>query len=105
MTEKKDRRKYTKEFKIEAVELARSHGGAAAVIARDLGIRPNMLYRWMSEYEADNQYAFPGLGKLKEPEEELRRLRRELSDIKMERDILKKALAIFSKQHPTNSGL
>jgi len=56
-----------------------------------------MLNRWIREYKADSKYAFPGLGNLKEPEKKLYELRKELADTKMERDILKKALAIFSK--------
>ena len=91
------RRRYTKEFKLEAIQLVQSQGSNASAIARNLGIEPNLLNRWIREYKADNKYAFPGLGKLKEPEEELHQLRKELADTKMERDILKKALAIFSK--------
>ena len=99
MPENETRRTYTKEFKLEAVQLAKTHDGPVAEVARDLGIRPNMLYRWISEYEGDEQHAFPGLGKLKDPDDELRRLRKELAETKLERDILKKALAIFSKQN------
>lgn len=91
------RRRYTKDFKLEAIQLVLSQGGNASAVARNLGVKPNLLNRWIREYKADKEYAFPGLGKLKEPEEELRQLRKELADTKMERDILKKALAIFSK--------
>jgi transposase len=98
MDEKKNRRKYTREFKTESVQLVESRGGNASEVARNLGVRPNMLNRWVREYRADSQYSFPGLGKLKEPDEQLRKLQKELADTKMERDILKKALAIFSKQ-------
>lgn len=98
MPEKKTRRKYTKEFKMEAIELVESRGGNATEVARNLGINANMLCRWVREHRADNKYAFPGQGKLKEPEEEIRKLKKELADTQMERDILKKALAIFSKQ-------
>ena len=97
MSEKKPRRTYTKEFKLETVQMVLSKGGSASEVARNLGIDPCMLNRWVREYKADSQHAFPGLGKLKEPEEEMRRLKKELADTKMERDILKKALAIFSK--------
>ena len=97
MTDTRSRRKFTREFKLEAIELAKAHNGSVAEVARNLGIAPNMLYRWIRESEADDQHAFPGLGKLKAPDEELRQLRKELADTKMERDILKKALAIFSK--------
>jgi transposase len=103
MTENKTRRQYTKEFKLEAVELAKNHEGSAAEVARNLGIPPNVLYRWMSEYESNEQNAFPGLGNLKDPADELRRLRKELAEAKMERDILKKALSIFSRQSSQSS--
>lgn len=99
MADRKSRRTYTKEFKLEAVQLAESREGNASEVARNLGISPNVLNRWIREYHTDKQYAFPGLGKMKEPEEELRQLRKELADTKMERDILKKALAVFSKQN------
>ena len=99
MTEKKTRRKYTREFKLEAVQLALSRDGNVSEVARNLGVNPNMLNRWIREYQADSQYAFPGLGKLKEPDEEIRKLKKELADTKMERDILKKALSIFSRQN------
>jgi transposase len=97
MAEKRCRRIYTKEFKLEAVQLVKTQGGNASAVARNLGISPNILNRWVREYADDNTYAFPGLGKLKAPDEELRQLRKELADTKMERDILKKALSIFSK--------
>jgi transposase len=58
-----------------------------------------MLHRWIREYNSDNQHSFPGLGNLKEPDEEIRQLRKQLADAKEERDILKKALAIFSKEN------
>ena len=91
------RRRYTKEFKLEAIQLVHSQGGNASAVARNLGIDPNILNRWIRENKADSEYAFPGLGKPKAPEEELSQLRKELADTKMERDILKKALGIFSK--------
>jgi len=97
MTKRKTRRKHTKEFKLEAIQLVETRGGNAAEVARNLGIHATMLNRWLREHRND-QYAFPGHGKLKEPEEELRKLKKELADTQMERDVLKKALAIFSKQ-------
>ena len=97
MTKSGSRRKYSKEFKLEAVRHAETYNGPVTEVARNLGINPNMLNRWVREYKSDSQYAFPGLGNLKEPDEKLRRLEKELADVKMERDILKKALAIFSK--------
>jgi len=98
MKEKKSRRHYDREFKIESVRLAKERGNVSAV-ARNLGIEANMLHRWKKELAEDSEHAFPGFGRLKPPDEELRRLNRENKRIKEERDILKKALAIFSK-HP-----
>jgi transposase len=63
-----------------------------------LGIHVNLIYNWQKQLLEDSEYAFPGHGKLKPADEQLRRLQRELADIKEERDILKKALAIFSKR-------
>jgi transposase len=91
------RRKYDREFKTGAVRLVIEEGRPVAVVARNLGIHENLLHKWKKNYEEDPQYAFPGKGRLKEPDEEMRRLRKELADVKEERDILKKALAIFSK--------
>lgn len=105
MPENETRRKYTKEFKLEAVQLSKTHDGPVVDVAKNLGIRPNMLYRWISEYEEDEQHAFPGLGKVKDPDDELRKLRKELAETKMERDILKKALAIFSRQNSRSTDL
>ena len=93
-----ERRRYTREFKLEAVELSQQGDKSIAQVARDLGITPRSLYRWRSEVLADGEQAFPGSGRLKEPEEELRQLRRQLAMAEQERDILKKALAIFSKE-------
>jgi transposase len=98
MTEIEQRRRFTKEFKTEAVELALRSNKAMVEIAGDLGVRPELLYRWKSEYKVNKEQAFPGSGHLHDPEEEqVRRLERELRSTQEERDILKKALAIFSK--------
>jgi len=98
MNEKRRRRKFDREFKIDCVRLAIERGNVLAV-AQDLGINANVLYRWKRELGEDPEHSFPGIGRLKEPDEELRRLSRENKNLKEERDILKKALAIFSK-HP-----
>jgi transposase len=65
-------------------------------VARELGIRPDMVRKWKKKFEADGQSAFPGSGRLKPEEADLRRLRRENERLRMERDILKKAVAICS---------
>ncbi len=98
MEEKRRRRRYTKEFKMEAVKLVKERDGHVTEVANNLGIHPVMLHRWIKEYSDDPEFAFPGLGKLKEPDEELRQLRKEVKDLRQERDILKKALSIFSKK-------
>ena len=90
------RRKFTVELKREAVRLTQETDKSVAEIARELGINPNTLYRWRQEQGEYAEQAFPGNGRLRPEEEELRRLRRELEIVKQERDILKKAISIFS---------
>ena len=65
-------------------------------VCRDLEIRPDMLRKWIKKFESDGMHAFPGSGHLKPEDEEVRQLRREVERLRMERDILKKAVAIFS---------
>ena len=98
MKDKRQRRQFTREFKKESVELTERSEKTMTEIARDLGIRPELLYRWKSEYKSQKEQAFPGTGHLHDPEDErVRQLERELHSTQEERDILKKALAIFSK--------
>jgi transposase len=92
------RRKYDRQFKIEAVRLVTEEGRKAAEVARNLGLHVNLIYLWKKQLAEDPKEAFPGLGNLKSSDAELRQLQRELADVKEERDILKKALAIFSKK-------
>ena len=91
------RRIYTKEFKQEAIQLAISQNGNVSAVARNLGISQNLLNRWVREYKACQEHSFSGNGELKVLYEESRQLRKELADTRLERDILKKALATFSK--------
>lgn len=91
------RRKYDRAFKYEAVKLVTEGGRSVAEAARNLGIHENLLHKWKKQYEEDTEHAFPGKGHLKPQDEALRRLQRQLADVREERDILKKALAIFSK--------
>ena len=92
------RRRFDKQFKLDALKMVSESDRSLASVARDLGIHPNVLYRWRDEFEADAVDAFPGKGKLKPEDEQLRKLRRELDMVKEERDILKKALAVFSRR-------
>ena len=91
-------RRYDKQFKLDALRMIQDSDRSIAEIARELGIHPNILYRWRDQFLSDPEHSFPGKGKLKPEEEELRRLRRELDIVKEERDILKKALAVFSRR-------
>jgi transposase len=92
------RRWHGREFKVEAVRLVREGGVTAAQAARDLGVHPKLLRRWVKEFAADPQHSFPGKGNLKPEQLEIERLRREVQRLKAERDILKKAAAYFAKE-------
>jgi transposase len=98
MSTGQNRRKYDREFKLEAVRLSREAGRTVAGVARDLGINENQLHRWRSQLRQEGEGAFPGKGHQTPEQEELRRLRRQLADVTEERDILKKALAVFSRR-------
>lgn len=93
-----ERRKFSREFKAEAVKLVKESGASIVEVSRDLGIRPDMLRRWKRQVEQDGGAAFPGSGRLVEHDEEMRRLQRQLRRVMMERDILKKALGIVSEE-------
>jgi transposase len=98
MEEKPTRRQFPRAFKVEAVELLLRGDKKAVEVARNLGIRVELLYRWKNEYVSSRADAFPGTGHLTDPEDErMRKLERELASVTEERDILKKALAIFSR--------
>lgn len=91
------RRNFDKQFKLDAVRLVTEGGRKVAEVARDLGISENTLHNWRNQFKDQGTDAFPGKGRLTPAEEELRRLQRELANVKEERDILKKALGIFSR--------
>ena len=93
-----ERRKFTREFKLEAVKLIQDRGVSVAQAARDLGVHGTVLRRWVQECVADPQQAFPGKGQMKPDQLEMERLRREVTKLKAERDILKKAAAYFAKE-------
>ena len=97
MSALKQRRRFDTQFKLDALRLIQEGNRKISDIAKDLDIRPELLYRWKSELVADPEHAFPGKGKLKPEQEQLRRLEQELARVKQERDILKKALAYFSR--------
>lgn len=90
------RRRFTREFKIETVRLLTGSDQSVTEVAEDLEIHPNTLYKWIRQYSENPEEAFPGKGKQASDDAELSRLKRENRRLRMERDILKKAMAIFS---------
>lgn len=91
------RRKCSREYKLEAVKLVRERGVSVAQAARDLDVHENVLRKWVREYGSDPPQAFPGHGQMKPEQLEIERLRKEVAKLKAERDILKKAAAYFAK--------
>jgi transposase len=91
------KRKFTKEFKVEAVKLVLDQGMSQSDVSRDLGINPDVISRWVLEYESNQEEAFPGKGRLKPQEKRIQELEQENRRLRMERDILKKATAYFAK--------
>ena len=96
------RKKYDGTFKRESVRLADSSGKNDRTIEKELGLYQGAIRHWREEQNADPDHAFPGTGHLKPLEEELRRVKRERDIFREERDILKKAVAIFSKRPKTS---
>lgn len=93
------RGRYPREFKLEALRLLKEGSKPAAEIARELGVKRTLLYRWRDQQEDKADKAFRGSGRPKlEEMSELSRLRRELKAVTEERDILKKAAAYFAKE-------
>jgi transposase len=92
------RRVFSREFKLEAVKLVRERGVTITQAAKDLGIAQSVLGRWVRQLAAEKAQAFPGRGQMKPDDAEVARLKRELAKTKAERDILKKAIACFTKE-------
>lgn len=93
----KQQKTYTREFKLEAVQLVKSSGKPLSQIARDLGVSETALYNWCKQLAEQGQQAFPGSGHQTAEQEEIRRLKRELEVTRQERDILKKVVSIYSR--------
>jgi len=92
------RKQYTKEFKLDAVNLVIEQGYSRTEAARRLGINTNMLARWINELADTNDQAFRGNGKLTAEQEEIKHLRASVKRLEMEKDILKKATVFFAKE-------
>jgi transposase len=97
MATERKRKGYTAEFKRNAVKLVLDGRHTCSSVERSLGVSPGIVYRWVRQYRASPQESFPGNGRLKPTDERIRVLERELQTARMERDILKKALAVFSR--------
>ncbi len=95
-----NRRTYDRQFKIDTVKLLKESGKTATEIADNLGIRRDLLSRWSKEFANESKKSFTGKGNPRD--EEVARLKKENADLRMERDILKKAMAIFSQPERRN---
>jgi len=93
-------KQYDRQFKKETVRLLETSGKSAAQLERELGIGKGNLSRWKQQSVKEGEDAFPGHGRLTTEQERLRRLERENEILRQERDILKKAIAIFSERKP-----
>lgn len=92
------RKKYTKEFKLDAISLVLDQEYTRIEAARSLEINGTMLGRWIKEHQSDDAQAFRGNGKLTPEQEEIRKLKRQVKRLEMEKDILKKATVFFAKE-------
>ena len=92
------RKKYSREFKLEAVKLVVEQGRTVGDVAESLGVHAGVLQRWKSQLKSEGALAFPGNGRQNAADEEISRLRKELAQTRQERDILKKATAYFAKE-------
>lgn len=91
-------RVYDKEFKLNAIKLYLTSGRTYKQVSKELGIPGGTLVTWVKSHKKDGAEAFPGKGFIKPSDAEVMNLRKELSIVREERDILKKALGIFSSQ-------
>ena len=92
------RRKFTEEFKREAVRLSYQADMTITQVSLDLGVNENMLHRWRKELASDGKEAFRGNGRRRPDQEEMQQLRLENQRLREERDILKKATLFFAKE-------
>ena len=98
------KRTFTKEYKLEVIQLAHTSGKSKAQLERELGLTPGLIGNWEKSLEQHHEQAFPGTGHQTETEAELRRLRRENEILRQERDILKKAMVVFAKPAESREG-
>ncbi|HDV5785671.1 TPA: transposase [Legionella pneumophila] len=94
----KEKRKYTKEFKLDAISLVREQGYTRIEAAKSLGIDRQLIGRWLKEEEKTGEESFRGQGKLSPDQLEIRRLKEEVRRLTMEKEILKKAAVFFAQE-------
>ena len=94
-----ERRKYTKEFKMEAIRMYENGERTLLEVEKELGITPGLLGKWKDElnHQANKEEAFPGNGRLSDTEARIRQLERENALLKQDKEILKKVLTMYSK--------
>ena len=90
-------KRYDSSFKEQAVRLVLEQGSSVPSVAKDIGVHDNTMYKWINQYKEHKENAFPGSGNLRPEDEELKKLRKRVSDLEMENEILKKVTAIFAK--------
>ncbi len=93
------KRTYTKEFKVQACKLVIEDNIKPRIVAEKFGIHEVMLYRWVTEYKTYGEEAFVGKGRQRSADAELKKLRKENEELRMENEILKKAAAYFAREH------
>ncbi len=91
------RRSYTKEFKLETLRLAETSEKSVSQIEREMGLPAGAIFRWQRQLRQNGEQAFPGHGNLKEAETRIEQLEKENANLRLERDILKKAVRVFSQ--------
>jgi len=96
----RQRKKYSAEFKREAVSLVMEHGYSRAEAGRSLGINGNMISRWQRELATNKDISFPGNGKLSPEQQRIKELEAQVKRLEMEKAILKKATVFFAKESP-----
>jgi transposase len=101
--EDNNRKRYTREYKLQVVRLVKDEQRKVSELSKDLGIESGLIYKWVRNYEKDPNIYLPQSEVRTSEKEEMRRLKKKLSDTYEENKILKKVLAIFSKQQNLNS--
>ena len=92
-------RKFSREFRQNALQLVMEKGMSVGKVARELDVHRNLIHKWRRDYLAEGENALAGSGKINTETAEVKRLQKELEEVKEERDILKKALGVFTKRN------